>query len=105
MTAATLPTPLLRIAGEMTIFRAAELKPLLLDTPAPTAVDLSEVSEIDTAGLQLLLVARRDALAQQREFRLVAPSGAVVDLLALLEVTALFGDAPATVAVKARDES
>jgi anti-anti-sigma factor len=95
----------LRIDGEMTIFRAAELKPLLLATPAPTAVDLSEVTEIDSAGLQLLLVARREALAQQREFHLVAPSRAVVDLLALLELSALFGVAPGDTAAPAAGEN
>jgi anti-sigma B factor antagonist len=43
----------------MTIFRAEALKPLLLAEPAPAALDLSEVTEIDTAGVQLLLLAQR----------------------------------------------
>lgn len=73
--------------GELTIYRAAELKPVMLEavrrTPAPS-FDLSDVSEIDTAGVQLLLLARREAAALDRGLRLLAPSAAVRDAFALL---------------------
>jgi anti-anti-sigma factor len=83
------------IEGELTIYRAAELKPVLLDAVARESVvevDLSEVSEFDTAGLQILMLAKRTAVAAQRELRLVRHSPAVVDVLQLLDLAAYFGD-------------
>ena len=85
----------LRIEGEMTIYRAAELKQTLLDSvnAQPTvAIDLSAVSEIDTAGLQLLMLAKRAAHACQRELRLVGHSPAVLDVFQLFDLAAFFGD-------------
>ena len=61
--------PVLRIEGELTIFRAMELKPVMLADPLPEEIDLSGVTELDTAGVQLLMLAKRTALAQQRELR------------------------------------
>ncbi|MBT3065187.1 lipid asymmetry maintenance protein MlaB [Rhodoferax sp. U11-2br] len=86
----------LKIEGELTIFRAAELKPMLLDAPAVTEVDLSAVTELDTAGLQLLMVAKKAALAQGRELQLTGHSPAVLDVLALLNVAADLGDQTVT---------
>jgi len=83
---------LLRIEGELTIFRAAELKEVLLATPAPAEIDLSGVTEIDSAGLQLLMLAKKTAQAQRRELRLVAHSQAVTEVFELLNVAAYFGD-------------
>lgn len=82
----------LRIEGELTIFRAMELKPTLLVDPLPEEIDLSGVTELDTAGVQLLMLAKRTALAQQRELRLVGHSPAVMDVFELLNVAAYFGD-------------
>ena len=84
----------LRIEGELTIFRAAELKPLLLADPLPLQIDLSGVTEIDTAGVQLLMLAKNTARAQQRELRLVAHSPAVREVFGLLNLAACFGDSP-----------
>jgi anti-sigma B factor antagonist len=87
--------PVLRIEGELTIYRAAELKQALLDAVAGAAlleVDLSGVTEIDTAGLQLLMLAKKTAQAAQRELRLVAHSPAVIDVFELLNLAAYFGD-------------
>jgi anti-sigma B factor antagonist len=83
------------IEGELTIYRAAELKPVLLDAVAKESVvevDLSAVTEFDTAGLQILMLAKRSAVAAQRELRLVRHSPAVVDVLQLLDLAAFFGD-------------
>lgn len=82
----------LRIEGELTIFRAMELKPVLLAEPLPQEIDLAGVTEIDTAGVQLLMLAKRSALAQQRELRLVGHSPAVIEVFELLNVAAYFGD-------------
>ena len=85
----------LRVEGEMTIYRATELKETLLQAVAAQPVveiDLSAVSEFDSAGLQLLVLAKRAAQAAQRELRLVNHSPAVVDVLQLFDLAAFFGD-------------
>jgi len=69
-----------RVEGEMTIFCAEALKPLLLADPAPAALDLAAVTEIDTAGVQLLLA------AQRRGTQLLQASEAVCEVLALLHL-------------------
>ena len=82
----------LRIEGELTIFRAAEIKPALLGEPMPLTIDLSGVTELDSAGVQLLMLAKRTALAQQRELALVGHSPAVLEVFELLNLAAFFND-------------
>ena len=82
----------LRLEGELTIFRAMELKPMLLASPPVDEIDLSGVTELDTAGVQLLMLAKKTALAQQRNIKLVAHSPAVLEVFELLNVAAYFGD-------------
>lgn len=82
-------------AGEMTIYTAADLKqPLLalLTHDAEIELDLAEVSEIDTAGVQLLLLAKREARRLGKSLRFVNHSQAVVECLDLCDLTAVFGD-------------
>jgi anti-anti-sigma regulatory factor len=78
--------PVLCIEGELTILRAAELKGVLLDDPPPTEVDLSGVTEIDTAGIQLLMLAQREARSGGRSLHLLSPSVAVSAALDLLRL-------------------
>ncbi len=85
-------TAALHIEGELTIFRAGELMHALLASPPPAEIDLSGVTEIDTAGLQLLMLAKKKAVAEKRELRLVAHSAAVSEVFELLNVAAYFGD-------------
>jgi len=82
-------TKALRIEGEMTIYRAAELKELMAplfdpSAKAPRALDLSEVSEIDCSGVQLLALAKREAAEAGRELGLEQPSDAVTEVFTLL---------------------
>ena len=53
---------------------------------------MTGVTEIDTAGVQMLMLAKRDAIDQQRELRLVGHSRAVIEVFELLNVAAYFGD-------------
>ena len=76
----------------MTIFRAAELKQILLCNPAPQEIDLSAVTEMDSAGLQLLMAAKQAASTQQRTLRLLAHSAAVIEVFERLNVAAYFND-------------
>lgn len=83
------------IEGEFSIYRAAELKPVILQAVEASPVleiDLSGVAEFDTAGVQLLLLAKRVAADKGHELRLVRHSAAVVDVLQLLDLAAHFGD-------------
>ncbi|MCY0385738.1 STAS domain-containing protein [Robbsia sp. Bb-Pol-6] len=99
----------LSIDGEMTIYRASELKELIArtfhgdaagDLPAVLGsnrdvdLDLSAVSALDAAGLQLLLLFNRPACMDNRRLRLVAPSAAVQDALALVHLSSAFECVP-----------
>lgn len=82
--------------GEMTIYRAADLKVTILEALRKTRtleIDLSAVTELDTAGLQVLMLAKQTATAEQRELRLVQHSPAVVEIFEMLDLVAFFGDA------------
>lgn len=85
----------LQIEGEMTIYRAVELKHALMDPLRNGGIleaDLSGVTEIDTTGLQLLMLAKKTAQERGGELRLVGHSAAVIDVLELLDVADWFAD-------------
>jgi anti-anti-sigma factor len=85
----------LQIEGEMTIYRAAELHGLLQQQLAAgngLEIDLSAVTEIDSAGAQLLVAAKKTAQAAGRELRLIGHSPAVLEVFELLNLGAYFGD-------------
>lgn len=82
----------LKMDGEFTIYRAMELKSALLAEPPVTVIDLSGVTDLDSAGLQLLMLAKKTALAHGRDVHLVGHSPAVLDVFELLNVAAYFGD-------------
>ena len=81
----------LAVEGELTIYRAAELHPVLLDavrTIDAPALDLSQVTEFDCAGMQLLLVARREAQRLGKALVLRGASPAVCEAFAMLGMSA-----------------
>jgi anti-sigma B factor antagonist len=85
----------MKVDKDMTIYTAAELKPALLAEATGSReplIDCSGVGEIDCAGLQLLLLARREAIAAGRSLRLVGDSPAVAELLTLAGYGALLGE-------------
>lgn len=85
----------LSIDGEMTIYTAAEYKTQLLDQLEDCEeleLNLSEVAEMDSAGLQILLVLKREAEAAGRHLRLINHSRAVYEVLELLNMQGHFGD-------------
>lgn len=85
----TSPPALLFIEGDMTARRAPELKDAILARLAHSQaleVDLAGVTEIDSAGVQLLLLAERTAQASHKAFNIVAPSPAVVSIFDLLRI-------------------
>lgn len=77
----------LSLDGDMTIRRAAELKPLLLpalEHPGGLRLQLQAVNDIDATGVQLLLATQAALHALGRPFQLQGCSAAVGDALALL---------------------
>jgi anti-anti-sigma factor len=96
------PAQTLHIEGELTIYRAAELCETLQATLAalPPGADLTlglaGVTEMDSAGVQLLIAARKSAAAAGRALRLRDPSPAVADVFATLRLAPLFADAALT---------
>ncbi len=86
---ATPPEALLTFDGEMTIYTAAEQFQRLqqhLNTHASLVLDLSGVTELDSAGLQLLLLAQTEATRRGLLFRLQHPSATVQEVLQLLRL-------------------
>lgn len=80
---------------DMTIYNAAAQKQLLLDALAACNeldLDLSQVAEMDTAGFQVLLLTKREALKAGKTVRLTAHSKVVTELLDLYNMASYFGD-------------
>lgn len=85
----------LAIEGEFTIFAAQALKERLLaalDEGEELEVDLSRVSEMDSAGVQLMVAAKREATVRAKALRFTGHSPAVVDALDLCDLSNHFGD-------------
>jgi anti-anti-sigma factor len=83
------------INEDMTIYNAAVQKAMLLEALADCEeldLDLSQVSEMDTAGFQILLLSKREALKANKTVRLTAHSKAVTELLDLYNMASYFGD-------------
>lgn len=83
------------VEGEMTIYTAAELKEKLLQGMVDCTeleLNLGRVSEIDTAGLQLLVLVKREAAEKAMTLRFVAHSQAILDVLDMCNLAGVFGD-------------
>jgi anti-anti-sigma factor len=85
----------IHLEGELTIYAAAAVKAGLLDVLAGAVeieIDLTGVTAIDTAGVQLLIAAKREAAADGVPLRLVGHSAAALELIELYELAGWFGD-------------
>ncbi|MDY0013595.1 MAG: STAS domain-containing protein [Rhodocyclaceae bacterium] len=84
----------LTLDGDMTIYQAAQIKQALLDGVQSRQVlelDLSQVGEMDTAGFQLLVMAKRESERLGHALRIVAHSPGVGDVLGFYNMDAYFG--------------
>ncbi|KJV07223.1 STAS domain-containing protein [Methylocucumis oryzae] len=82
---------LLKLGNELTIYNVAEYKQQLetgWQQNQELHLDLSDVLEIDSAGVQLLLWLKKTA----GSLKLVHHSKAVIEVFELLNLTAHFGD-------------
>ena len=81
------------LSGEVTIYSAAKLKEQLLDVihaSRTLEIDLSNVSEFDSAGLQLLALAKREADALDRPIHFSSHSESVQEVLNLYDLNEIF---------------
>ncbi len=81
--------------GELTIYTALEQKKSLMqviEKQAVIEVDLSRVTEIDTAGLQLLVLAKQESLRRNLPLKMSGHSRSVLDVIDLCNLSAFFGD-------------
>jgi anti-sigma B factor antagonist len=85
----------LHIEGAMTVSTAAALKKDLMKhiaKPGEREIVLTEVSEMDSAGIQLLMLAKREATRRGRPLRLTGHSPAVLGVIDTYDLAAYFGD-------------
>lgn len=83
------------VKDEMTIYNASEMKTNLLEPlnrNDEVEVSLEEVSEIDSAGVQIILMLRHEARRLEKELRFVKHSPAVLEVLETLNLLAYLGD-------------
>lgn len=85
----------MRLAGELDIYAAAALHECLQKAIAQhheIEILLADISEVDGAGLQVLVAAKNEALRQGARLSLSDHSVAVVNALQLCRLDSFFGD-------------
>ena len=95
MTRSKQTTHKLIISEDMTIYNAVAQKKQLLDALKECQtldLDLLKVGEMDTAGFQVLLLAKREAEKYGKKVQLTAHSKPVTELLDLYNMASHFGD-------------
>jgi anti-sigma B factor antagonist len=83
------------ITDDLTIYNALDLKQQLLDALASRKeleLNLSQVSEMDSAGLQLLILLKMEAQRAGKSVSIVAHSQAVRAVIEFCNLGARFGD-------------
>jgi anti-anti-sigma factor len=83
------------LGDELNIYTASEQKEELLnllDDARELEIDLSKVAEMDSAGLQILIMLKQEAERQDKQLRLINHSQAVFEVFELLDVSSVFGD-------------
>ena len=85
----------LTVDGDLTIYHAAEIKQRLIDgirSGPVLELDLSHVGEMDTAGFQLLALAKNESRKLDHALRIVGHSLAVREVIEFFNMVAFFGD-------------
>ena len=83
----------LKLAEEVNIYAAAALHERLqatLQGSGPIELDLGEVTELDCAGVQQLLLLKRECEVTDRDLRVIAMSDAASVVLTLLNLRQQF---------------
>lgn len=85
----------LTFSGGLNIYSAPEIKLQLMqavESAAQVELDLLKVEELDTAGLQVLVLAKREAIRLGHSLAIVAHSAEVQEALDLCGMVGWFGD-------------
>ncbi|MBA4068768.1 MAG: anti-sigma factor antagonist [Acinetobacter sp.] len=85
----------LAIEGEMTIFVAAEFLSAIQEPVQKNLnmeIDLSQVTEIDSAGLQLMIFVKKKSVLHAFDLHFVNHSKPVQEILELTDLGSFFGD-------------
>ncbi len=88
-------TTRLQVQGAVTIYEVAALQQdLLAAVQAFRRVerDLSKVDDLDTAGIQLLMVCKQESRRLGHEMSIIAHSNTVVGVFEFLNLAGFFGD-------------
>jgi anti-sigma B factor antagonist len=83
------------ISGEMSLYTSKLTQETLLDllqTEEKINIDLSEVSEIDSAGIQLLISLKKHAHQKKIPLQFQGHSQCVLDIIDLYNLAAELGD-------------
>jgi anti-sigma B factor antagonist len=83
------------LKGGVTLSYAIELKDVLLESIAnhpDIEVRLNDINEIDTAGVQMLWLAKREARQSNKTLRYVDHSPVVAELLQIYNLIEVFAD-------------
>lgn len=83
------------IDGDLIIYHADEIKRRLIEGIRGNEVlelDLSRVGEMDSAGFQLLALAKQESRQAGHKLRIVSHSPAVREIIEFFNMVAFFGD-------------
>lgn len=92
----------IRLNGELTIYSAVELRDQLLGSIGAARgveLDLSEVSELDSAGVQVLCAFRSLLLASERDLHVVGMNDGIRRIFNLMGLESRFIDDSATAGI------
>ena len=85
----------LSLTEDLTIYHALEQKDILLDELALTSeleLDLTQVNDMDTAGLQLLILLKKEAQRTGKQVSIIAHSQAVRSIIDFCNLATELGD-------------
>lgn len=85
------------IEGEMTIFVAQELREAIMPiisgkSEGEIEIDLSRVTEVDAAGMQLMVSVKLEAILRGKTLRYTGHSKPIMDMIDLCDLGEFFGD-------------
>ncbi len=84
----------IRVSGEMTIHNARELKKGLAEhlfSAKDIEMDLTDVSEMDTAGLQLMVLAMKESMDSGMRLKIASLSGPAERIITLYDMNEFLG--------------
>lgn len=85
----------IRLEGDLTIYQAQDVRDRLLqalDEHDGLDVHLADITEADTAGLQVLMAAKLSARERNKTLRYSGHSAAILSLIELYELAQWLGD-------------